>query len=169
MWNDTDFPLAYFITFRCYGTWLHGDKRGSTNRFRNRYGSRHLPPEETWLEINKNRLKRDPVLLNEKQRACVTKAIRETCRIREWNLYALNVRTNHIHLVVSAGSRTAGSMLNAFKANATREMRKSGLWLLKTSPWSDKGSNKNLWNDSSIVEVIDYVLYGQGDDIPKFD
>jgi len=24
----TDFPLAYLITFRCYGTLLHGDKRG---------------------------------------------------------------------------------------------------------------------------------------------
>ena len=24
VWNDTDMPLAYLITFRCYGTWLHG-------------------------------------------------------------------------------------------------------------------------------------------------
>src|SRR6185369_556860 len=29
MWNDTDIPLAYLITFRSYGTWLHGDDRGS--------------------------------------------------------------------------------------------------------------------------------------------
>src|SRR5438093_13756827 len=29
MWNDTDLPLGYLITFRCYGTWLHGDERGS--------------------------------------------------------------------------------------------------------------------------------------------
>src|SRR5207253_10119374 len=28
MWNDTDTPLAHMITFRCYGTWLHGDVRG---------------------------------------------------------------------------------------------------------------------------------------------
>src|SRR6266566_1829504 len=25
MWNDTDTPLACFISFRTYGTWLHGD------------------------------------------------------------------------------------------------------------------------------------------------
>ena len=30
VWNDTDTPLAYLITFRSYGTWLHGDERGST-------------------------------------------------------------------------------------------------------------------------------------------
>jgi len=23
MWNDTDTPLAYFISFRTHGTWLH--------------------------------------------------------------------------------------------------------------------------------------------------
>ena len=23
--DDNEFPLAYLITFRCYGTWLHGD------------------------------------------------------------------------------------------------------------------------------------------------
>jgi len=29
MWNDTDIALAHLITFRCHGTWLHGDERGS--------------------------------------------------------------------------------------------------------------------------------------------
>ncbi|MGH9933202.1 MAG: hypothetical protein ACREA9_28800 [Pyrinomonadaceae bacterium] len=28
VWNDTETPLAYFISFRSYGTWLHGDKPG---------------------------------------------------------------------------------------------------------------------------------------------
>jgi len=37
MWNDTDIPLAVFFTFRCYGTWLHGDERGDRNN--NTYGS----------------------------------------------------------------------------------------------------------------------------------
>ena len=39
MWNDTEVPLAYFISFRTASTWLHGDKRGSIDRFHNRYGS----------------------------------------------------------------------------------------------------------------------------------
>ena len=32
---DEDFkdaPLAYFISFRTFGTWLHGDRRGSVDR-----------------------------------------------------------------------------------------------------------------------------------------
>jgi hypothetical protein len=44
MWNDTDMPLAYLITFRSYGTWLHGDQRGSIDRFHNRYKSPYIEP-----------------------------------------------------------------------------------------------------------------------------
>src|ERR1044072_9524581 len=29
MWNDTDIPLGHLITFRTYGSWVHGDERGS--------------------------------------------------------------------------------------------------------------------------------------------
>src|SRR5437764_13190571 len=100
MWNDTDIPLAYLLTFRSYGTWLHGDERGSVNRFRNQFKSRRLPPDRTWLAINIQRLKGDVVLLNAAQRDCVKDAVRETCRIRKWDLQAVNVRTNHVHVVV---------------------------------------------------------------------
>jgi len=44
MWNDTDTPLAYLITFRCHGTWLPGDERGSVDRFHNRYKSPYIEP-----------------------------------------------------------------------------------------------------------------------------
>ena len=37
--DDNEFPLAYLITFRCYGTWLHGDERGSMDRTHNVFGA----------------------------------------------------------------------------------------------------------------------------------
>jgi hypothetical protein len=42
--SDDHTPLAYLITFRSYGTWLHGDPRGSVDRFHNVYGTPRLPP-----------------------------------------------------------------------------------------------------------------------------
>src|SRR5712671_5216228 len=57
MWNDTDTPLAYFISFRTYGTWLHGDKRGSIDRFHNRYRSPYIPPNAKWHRYNQQQLK----------------------------------------------------------------------------------------------------------------
>jgi hypothetical protein len=42
--QDRRQPLAYLITFRCYGTWLHGEQRGSTDRRHyNRYGTPDMP------------------------------------------------------------------------------------------------------------------------------
>lgn len=169
MWNDTDIPLAYLITFRSYGTWLHGDERGSVSRFRNQYKSRRLPPEKKWLETNHKRLKQDIVTLNSAQRHCVEAATRETCAVRGWGLYAMNVRTNHVHVVVSIGTKKPEIALNAFKANSTRKMREAGCWKNSRSPWVDKGSKRSLWNERSIEQAVDYVMNGQGDDLPDFD
>ena len=116
MWNDTDTPLAYFISFRSYGTWLHGDKRGSIDRFHNRYSDPYLPQNETWQGHNRKQLKTDPFILKAKERGSVENAIRETCSIRKWDLQAFNIRTNHVCTVVTA-NRKPSIVLNAFKAN----------------------------------------------------
>ncbi len=168
MWNDTETPLAYFISFRTYGTWLHGDRRGSIDRYHNKYGTPYLPPDLKWNQENQRRLKTTPLRLTAKHRKAVEAAIRETCKIRKWSLLAINVRTNHVHTVVTA-DRKASLVLNAFKANATRQLRQDGLWQHQFSPWADKGSKRKLWNERSVARAIDYVLYGQGDDLPDFD
>src|SRR4029450_2548447 len=97
MWNDTDIPLAYLITFRCYGTWLHGDERGSIDRFHNRYGSPYIEDNEIWKQHNTRSLKHEAVILDSERRSGVEAALRRTCADREWYLHALNVRTNHVH------------------------------------------------------------------------
>jgi len=165
MWNDTAIPLAYLITFRCYGTWLHGDERGSIDRFHNLYQSPYLPPNKRWRQHNRRMLKGEPVTLNAAQRETVEMAIRETCGLRHWGLHALNVRTNHVHLVVSIGETKPEHALNAFKANATRQMRQSGCWQPAQSPWADKGSNRYLWNEHSIERAVEYVINGQGHEL----
>src|SRR5437879_1268249 len=169
MWNDTDIPLAYLITFRSHGTWLHGDERGSVNRFRNQYKTRRLPPEKKWVATNTQRLKGVVVILDAAQRSCVDEAVRETCQIRHWNLEAINIRTNHVHMVVSIGAKKPETALNAFKANATRKMREAGCWKRKRNAWTPKRSMRHLRYEQSIERAIEYVLFGQGDELPEFD
>jgi REP element-mobilizing transposase RayT len=168
MWNNTDTPLAYFISFRSYSTWLHGDKRGSIDRFHNRYGDPYIPRNEAWQRHNRKQMKTNPFILGASERRSVEKAIRETCIIRNWHLHALNVRTNHVHTVVTANRRPE-LVLNALKANATRELREAQLWRHQFSPWADNGSKVRLWNERSVANAIDYVLNGQGNDLPNFD
>ncbi len=169
MWNDTDIPLAVFFTFRCYGTWLHGDERGSVDRNNNKYGSPRIPANRNWQKHTEELLLHPPVTLNAASRRSVEKAIRDLCAKRNWTLLAINVRTNHIHVVISIGTKKPKDVLIALKANATRHLREDRLWPHEYSPWADKGSKRNLWNEKSIWEACNYVINEQGDKLPDFD
>jgi len=114
-YRDEHIPLAYLITFRAYGTWLHGDKRGSVNRFHNRFGTALIAPNERWRKYNRSLLTHSPVKPKSRQRALVKEAIRETCKKRKWEFWATNVRSNHVHTVVGAVCKPE-KILIAFKA-----------------------------------------------------
>jgi REP element-mobilizing transposase RayT len=130
-------------SFRTYATWLHGDKRGSIDRHYNQYGSPYIPPNDKWHQHNRKQLRTKPLILDAHQRHVVEDAIRETCKIRKWLLSAFNVRTNHVHAVVSA-AKDPEVVIKAFKANATRRLREERLWLHDFSPWARKGSKPGL-------------------------
>jgi REP element-mobilizing transposase RayT len=162
--NNDHTPLAYLITFRSYGSWLHG-REGSVDRFHNRYGSPKLPANSKRWKYNRTLLKQPPVKLTARRRAAIEAAIRETCQIREWLLWAFNIRTNHVHTVISAPC-SPEFILNALKANATRKMRETGCWNSDKSPWAYRGSKRRLWNEEELVNAIAYVLYDQGLPLP---
>jgi REP element-mobilizing transposase RayT len=166
--NEDHTPLGYLITFRTYGTWLHGDNRGSVDRHHNRFGAPLIPPNEKWLRSNHLLLKQEPVILSNEQRALIKKSIRQTCEIRGWRVYKTNVRTNHLHTVVSAACGPS-RILNALKSNATRELREAGLWSHPSSPWADRGSKRYLWTEEHLTKAIEYVELDQGDKLPVLD
>jgi REP element-mobilizing transposase RayT len=168
-WEDNEFPLAYLITFRTYGTWLHGDKRTSVDRSMNIYGTPRIPERIARENYAKSILNKPPVELNAKQRNGVEKTIREVCRYKNWGLYSINVRTNHAHAVIAAGASKPGKIINALKAYSTRRLREDSLWTLDTSPWVDKGSERWLWDEESVQRACDYVIYCQGPDLTDFD
>jgi REP element-mobilizing transposase RayT len=160
IWNDTDIPLAYLITVRTYGTWLHGDERGSVDRFMNKYGAPRIPRRDAWQEYNRGIMKGEPVILDGLQRSTVEEAIREVCRHRDWKLLAINIRTNHFHTVAVTPGLKPKRALNAFKAYSTRKMRERSCWISERTPWVDKGSVRWLWNENSVANACDYVING---------
>ena len=166
--NEDHTPLAYLITFRCYGTWLHGDEKGSVDRHRNKYGAPLIEPDLRWRRHNLRQLKGEPVGLNKRQRTVVTAAIKETCVFRKWLIRAGNVRSNHCHVVVTTDCGPS-KVLNALKGNATRELRQAGHWKQIDSPWADGGSKRYLWTEEQMRRAIDYVLFDQGDVFPSLD
>ena len=97
MYNN---PIAYFITFSTCGTWLHGDPRSSVMRENGQ--TRVLPENTGFYHHEQAKLKAPPVLLDNIQRQIVRDTIVKHCEIRQWRLFALHVRTNHVHVVVKA-------------------------------------------------------------------
>src|SRR5438552_15945845 len=87
------FPLAWFITWTTYGTWLHGDARGS---FRD---GTYLPADAKLEQANRAVMTGSPVYLTDRQRAIVDAAIVLECVAQGWELHEHNVRNKPGHLV----------------------------------------------------------------------
>src|SRR2546429_6610266 len=111
-------PLAYFLTWRTYGTWLPGDQRGWVCK------QQGLQPPDERTERRAQRLMTEtPCLLDEEQRRLVEEAIRSHCKIRAWSLHAVNCRSNHVHVVVKASSVPPDTAMAQLKAWSTRKLR----------------------------------------------
>jgi REP element-mobilizing transposase RayT len=160
---------GYLITFRCYGTWLHGDERGSVDRrYYNTFGAPKIAPDAEKVLRKASQRKHQPFFLGQRERMIVENAIKEVSISRGYGLFALNVRTNHAHLVTS-NSGTPERMMSSFKAYATRALRANRLIEHDQPPWSRHGSTRYLWTDEHVSQAIDYVVNGQGDELPTFD
>lgn len=164
IYDDNVFPIAYLLTFRTFGTWLHGDQRDSIQRtFRDaRRVTMRLEPNVPLEEKMRSEMKREPVTLNISQREIVDRAIREVCSHRDYLLRALNVRTNHAHVVVSKAVRPE-RIVSDFKAYATRRLREELEFADGLKIWSRGASTRYLWKPRHVLAAVDYVLYSQGD------
>ncbi len=147
-------PLAYFLTWRTFGTWLHGDDRGSVDRNHNALGAPLLPPEPAFVQRNRNRMSAPAVIFDQRQRHLVDGAIRERCHHAGWLLLALNVRTNHVHALVAA-SEPAEQVMVSLKAWAPRRLREEGEAAGKT--WARHGSTRYLWDEAGLENACRYV------------
>ncbi|HRH42704.1 MAG TPA: transposase [Pyrinomonadaceae bacterium] len=165
-WDDNIFPLAYLLTFRTYGTWLHGDKRGlvDTHNRKNVYGAPDISPNKNLENLMQKKMKDQQFLLDEIQRKSVELAIEEFCQHKNFQLHAVNARTNHVHAVISAQTKPE-LIINFSKSYSTRKLRELKLISNKKTIWSRGGSRRYLWKERHVSLAIEYVLYGQ-DDVP---
>ncbi|MCB9896353.1 MAG: transposase [Planctomycetes bacterium] len=152
-------PGHYFLTWTTYGTWLHGDARGWNDRKDDFYPGKHKP-DPLLEERRRKQLKHPPTTFTPDMRAAVGAAIREVCEYRGWQLHALNVRTNHVHVVLTA-DKTIDEVLRDFKAYGTRRLRRDGLLPLDREVWTEGGDKAFLQSSADIDECSHYVLHRQ--------
>jgi REP element-mobilizing transposase RayT len=163
-----DDPIAYFLTWATYGTWLPGDARGWVE-----YRHGWQPPDPVRELEAAARMTEDACRLSDRQRGAVDRQIGETCRRRGWQLHAVNCRSNHVHVVVSAPDAAPKKIRSDLKAWATRCLKEqsrsrdgaAGGDAERENWWAQRGSIRFLYDEPSLEAPILYVTEGQ--DIPR--
>jgi len=175
-------PLAYFLTWSTYGTWLPGDERGWIE-----FGHGwQLPDAVRKLEAEAS-MTEDACRFDGGQRDVVERQIAETCKIRGWELHAVNCRSNHAHVVVTA-AQAPKIVRNQLKAWCTRRLKelemkrrqsredpRSRVGLVSDAStqarivsaglrehwWAERGSQRFINDSESLEAAILYVRDGQ--------
>ena len=101
-------------------------------------------------------LKHSAVLLDERRRMIVELTIREVAEHRTWIVHALGVRSNHVHVVVTA-EITPENVMNSFKSWATRRMVEAGALPKRTKTWSRHGSTRYLWTPAALEAACRHI------------
>jgi REP element-mobilizing transposase RayT len=154
--------LAFFITWTCYGTRLPGDKRGWTKW---RKGDQLPQPKlENWC---RDQMTETALLLDTTQREIVNQVVRDHCKTRGWTLHAVNCRSNHCHVVVTAVDYDGEQVRDQFKSWAKRKLKEDQRAQadfagdIREHWWTRKGSVRELFDDESLEAAIRYTIEAQ--------
>jgi REP element-mobilizing transposase RayT len=153
-----DDPIAFFLTWPTYGTWLPGDARGWVEY---RHGFQ-LPDPILELE-SRARMTEDACRLSPEQRERIRQQVAETCEFKRWVLHAVNCRTNHVHVVLTS-SITPKTIREQLKAWCTRRLNEqqaaagAAQHQQRTNWWAERGSIRWVFHESDLAAAVDYVL-----------
>ena len=162
----------WLLTWRTYGTWLPGDERGFVDPIVMSNGERviHNNPGEP-MDADCPALRRysrgimagEPVLLRPQYAVELFSQFRETARYRAWDILAVAILANHVHLVVRvAGDPDGAEILRDFKGYASRRLNLTFGKCPNGSWWSESGSRRILKDDGAIAAAIRYVSQQAG-------
>ena len=161
-------PLAYFLTWTTYGTWLPGDERGWV-----KYRRGMQAPDSILKREAAARMTEDACRLDQDQRELVEAIIEDHCRIRGWTLFAVNCRSNHVHVVV-ASKRDRKEVREQFKSWCTRALKALDQQRRSTESeeltprskvranwWAERGSGICVNDEDCLEDVVHYVNEAQ--------
>jgi REP element-mobilizing transposase RayT len=154
--------LAYFITFTTYGTWLPGNAKGSVDDEHNVYGTSLVEADADREQGAREAMTQAPYVITAAERAIVCNAMVELARDRGWDLLAAHVRSNHVHVVVSA-ERDPGRLMSDLKSRASRDLALAGFADAKRRRWTRHGSTRHLFREEEVEAAVRYTLDEQGE------
>jgi REP element-mobilizing transposase RayT len=165
MSNEHSDPITLFITWTTYGSWLPGDSRGWR-----KWKQGEQQPQPLLEDWCKDRMKEKPVILDAQHREAIEEVIREHARHRGWNLHAVSVRSNHVHVAVTVVPKTGKTnrvgdgikrVRDELKANATRVLRQSDNPIANSKVWTKGGDIEIIDTEDDLEQVVLYVCEAQ--------
>jgi hypothetical protein len=143
-------PLAFFLTWTTYGSWLPGDDRGWCDAA----GGIRGPNPRLALHASRT-LRHSRVDFGPRERCVVEAAVRQHCDFRGWQLHAVSCRTMHVHAAVTARDSSPDAVLASLKAWCSRELsRQAGR---RSRWWTRGGSARLLFDTPAVANVVTYV------------
>lgn len=100
-------------------------------------------------------------VLNALARNVVDEAIARRASLRGWVVHARNVRSNHVHVVVSAAPIPPEDVVGQFKSWGTRALRAAGALGDRRRVWTKRASTRWINDERSLPMAVDYVLNHQ--------
>jgi REP element-mobilizing transposase RayT len=153
--------LGYLLTWTSYGTWLPGDARGWVDRHRTHGDVMELPNAPLESHCRKI-LGQAPFVLDGRMRAVVAAAIRQICEHSQWYLHALGVRSNHVHVVVTAPDCGPAKVMGVLKVASSKAL---GSLVSRKRCWTSSGSRRYLRTQDSLEAAVRYVT-SQDESLP---
>ena len=95
--------------------------------------------------------------LSEEQQKIVRDAIEYCCSYHDWYIHALEVLSNHVHIVVTARKIKPEDIASALKAAASKMLHRHGGISQDTKIWTRNASERYLFQDDDLRNAISYV------------
>lgn len=151
-----DDPIAYFITWTIYGSHLQGDPLGWRRR-----GHGHQLPQPQLVAWHQARLKHSVTLLTPAQRNVVEMICRQHCGRRGWDLWEVNARSTHVHVVVTADGCSGKTVRDQLKANCTSALRERWSEFCDRTVWTRGGDWQCVNDEQGLEQICLYVREAQ--------
>ncbi|MGC2660954.1 MAG: transposase [Bryobacteraceae bacterium] len=152
--------VTYLLTWVCYGAWLLG-QTGAVRRTRNQYGAPVPEPDAKLERRSRYRMTQEPYSFDSVRQQIVLQSLQEACFHSGWTLWATHVRTNHVHVVLTANSKPE-QIMTTLKAYSSRALNHCARGSGNRRRWARHGSTRYLWTKDAVRAALQYVVHEQG-------
>ncbi len=144
-------PIAFFLTWTTYGSWLPGDARGWSDK----HGAVRAPSPRL-ASLAASQLSGKVFTLTPRQQQLVVDTVRRHCSLRHWTLHAIACRPQHVHVVVAACGQDPVAISRELKGWTARAL--GGGVPSQSRVWTRGCSRRWVYDERGLDAVVTYVL-----------